>query len=104
MSLFRRPKSVITDYRPPIAGWKPPLERNARPVAVACPTRPADRTMHDAAVAELSDAVLLSAARDLGGRRAINQRDPEARWVLGRLGALAREIDRRRLNRTEGQS
>ena len=99
MSL-RRPKSVITDFRPPIAGGKPPLERDARPRAVACPPRPtAERTGHDAAAAALSDWVLLAAARDLGSRGAASQRDPEARWVMGRLAALAREIDRRGLNR-----
>lgn len=97
---WKRPKFVTQDFRPPSAGGKPPVERNARPRAVACQPGPVDRERadHDRAAAELSDHALLAAARDLGGRRNYSQRDPESRWVTGRLGALAREIDRRKLN------
>ncbi len=99
--MIRRPKSITYDFRPPSAGGKSPLERTARPGAVAWPKPPLDRerASHDLAVAGFDAATLLAAARDLGGRRASNQRDPESRWVTGRLAALAREIDRRGLNR-----
>lgn len=102
---MRRPKSVITDFRPPGAGLKPSLERAARPGAVAWenPSKAKERADHDTAAAALSDWVLLAAARDLGGRGGANQREAEGRWVLGRLAALAREIDRRGLNRRVAQ-
>ena len=98
---WKRPKFVTQDFRPPSAGGKSPVERSARPRAVAWPKPPLDRerASHDLAVAGLAAPTLLAAARDLGGRRASNQRDPESRWVTGRLAALAREMDRRGLNR-----
>ena len=93
-----------TDYRPPpSAGASSPLERESqpRPRAAAWPKPSVDheRAGHDKAARELSSGTLLAAAKDLGGRKAHNQRDPESRWVTGRLAALAREIDKRGLNR-----
>lgn len=103
---FRRPKSILTDYRasrapgPPGAGASSPMERHSvRPWAAACP-KPnfnRDRAGHDKAAASLSDFTLLAAARDLGKRR-VTARDMESRWVGERLAALAREIDKRGLN------
>ncbi len=87
-----------TDYRPPTAGNPPPLERHARPGAVAWEGYSSkDTADHDKTVKPLSDTTLLAAARDLGQRRA-NRGNPEGRWILDRLVALAREIDHRKLN------
>ena len=101
---IRFPKSKVTDFRPPGAGKPSPLEgRKARPGAAAWPKSNAaadrERAGHDISVRGLSDDTLIAAAKDLGKRRCYDQRDPEHRWTTGRLAALAREIDRRKLNR-----
>lgn len=56
-----------------------------------------DQAKHDKAVATLSRHAVLAAAKDLGSRRCWDYKDPEHRWSLGRLGALARRIDRERM-------
>jgi hypothetical protein len=57
----------------------------------------ADQVRHDKAVASLSVGAVLAAAKDLGKRRCWDYSNPEQRWCLGRLAALARRIDREKL-------
>lgn len=93
-------KSRVTDYRP-TAAKTPPLERTARPVAVAWPDNTAanaEKAKHDLWVKNLSDTALLAAAIHIGSPTGYS-RDPEAIWKRNRLAALAREIDRRGLNK-----
>lgn len=91
MKTQRTPAAKVrrTDYRPQgnagTAGTG--LERSAT-------AREAEAREHDRAVAILTPETLRAAAADLGRRRCWDYRDPEQRWCLGRLAALARRIDR----------
>jgi hypothetical protein len=49
---------------------------------------------HDRAVRDLSQEALLAAQADLSRRKA-DRSDQEGRWVIERLAALRREIQRR---------
>lgn len=94
----RRPKSIVTDYRPPIVGEKTPLERKARPGAAACldpwdRAKAAEAAAHDKNVVGHSVDTLLAMVTDLGRRKAWNPRDPEQRWVMGRIAAVHRRLD-----------
>lgn len=85
-----------TDYRKEAeaakdAAWAP-LERGQT-------ARDVEAKAHDKAVATLAPETVLAAARDLGKRGCWDYRDPEHRWSLGRLAALARRIDRDRNSR-----
>ena len=85
-----------TDYRKAkeaaaAAAWAP-LERGQT-------LRELDARAHDKAVATLAPETVLAAARDLGKRGCWDYREPEHRWILGRLAALARRIDRDRNSR-----
>ena len=73
------------------AAWAP-LERGQT-------ARDVEAKAHDKAVATLAPETVLAAARDLGKRGCWDYRDPEHRWSLGRLAALARRIDRDRNSR-----
>jgi hypothetical protein len=96
---MRISKTRVTNYRPD-AGWNPPLERNARPGAVASPSRSdlyagrdaKDAAEHDKAIDGLSWETLLAIARDLGARHAHDRRDHEHRWIMGRRAAVLRKL------------
>lgn len=102
MSSLRRPKAVVTDFRPPGAGRGFPLERQlSRPVAAASGKTPWDfmagnnqnaKSSHDLMVSGLPLEVMQAAAKDLGARHCWDRKNPEHRWVLDRLGALGRAI------------
>lgn len=93
-----------TDYRalPEAAGCNRALPGYGSPrvkdgLDYLADAKTADQQRHDKAVATLSVGAVLAAAKDLGRRRCWDYKDPEHRWSLGRLAALARRIDRERL-------
>ena len=100
---LRRPKSTVTDYRPPGAGARSPLERDSqpRPRAAASPETcwdakgrrdAAEAAQHDKWVATLSPATLQAVAKDLANRCPHDRRDPEQRWLMGRKAAVLRRL------------
>jgi hypothetical protein len=76
-----------TDYRP---GATDPLSATAATLA-------GEKNEHDRAVAEYSPETLQAAAADLGRRHYHDRRDPEHRWGMARLAALARAMAARHL-------
>jgi hypothetical protein len=98
-----RPAKVrVHDYRPPGAGNKSPLERGTatRGGSVSgldhlANANTRDIAEHDKAVRDYAADIAMSAATDLGKRRAWDRRDPEHRWVMNRLAALLRLLDRK---------
>ena len=104
---IRRPKSIVTDYRPPGAGrarttGAPP----ARPGAAAsrdcwdkkASNDAAEAANHDKWVADLPLDLLLVIANDLCARFPADRRDPEQRWTMGRTAAVLRRLSRERVN------
>ena len=99
---LRRPKSTLTDYRPPSVKRGFPLEREiSRPKAAASRNDPWDSyaardakeaAEHDRAVSGLKLETALAMAKDLGGRPAHDRRDHEQRWVMGRRAAVLRML------------
>ena len=99
---LRRPKSTLTDYRPPSVKRGFPLEREiSRPKAAASRNDPWDAyasrdakeaAEHDKAVSGLKLETALAMAKDLGGRPAHDRRDHEQRWVMGRRAAVLRML------------
>ena len=99
---LRRPKSTLTDYRPPSVKRGFPLEREiSRPKAAASRNDPWDSyaardakeaAEHDKAVSGLKLETALAMAKDLGGRPAHDRRDHEQRWVMGRRAAVLRML------------
>jgi hypothetical protein len=101
MSTFRRPKSRVTDYRPPGDLGRPPLERgNARPGAAAwddyASRQKAEAVHHDKWLEGLSEATLCAIAKDLGAVFTNNRRDPVERWQMGRKAAVLRKLSQLR--------
>ena len=94
---LRKPKVIISR---PSAGRISPLERTARPGAVASPpawdsyaSREAKTAAeHDRAVEGHSEEVLCAMAKDLGSRRAYDRRDHEHRWIMARGAAVLRKL------------
>jgi hypothetical protein len=91
---MRRPKSVTTNYRPPIAGKNPSLERNARPGAGACPAA-RHMTLHEVMLDGVSDVMLDGIIRDAETKNLLNLRDHETRWWAER-SKVARALRRER--------
>jgi hypothetical protein len=60
-------------------------------------SKQADAVKHDKMVAGFDRHTVLAAAKDLGHRRCWDYSNPEHRWCLGRLAALARRIDNERI-------
>lgn len=96
-----RPKVILTDYRPPSAGGKTPLERKSRPGAAASKEFPWDAfasakakeaAAHDRAVDGFPRTILEAIGKDLARRGAWNDKDHEHRWIMGRLAAVGRKI------------
>jgi hypothetical protein len=54
---------------------------------------------HDRVARDMSDEVLYRAQRDLEDRTGVTQRDAEGRWIISRLAAIRREIQRRNKTR-----
>lgn len=50
---------------------------------------------HDKAVMDYAADIAKAAAKDLYDRRAWDRRDPEQRWIMNRLAALLRLLDRK---------
>ena len=95
---MRLAKSRITDHRPNGQAGTPPLERNARPGAVARPnpgltqwnkTEATMQTEHDRNVSIYTPSTAKTALQDLATRRTTGH-DPESRWIRHRRAALIR--------------
>jgi len=98
---MKRPKVILTDYRPPSAGGNSPVESVARPRAAASKEFPwqdyasgkaKESAAHDKAVDGFPRTVLEAIGKDLAGRHAWNDKDHEQRWIMGRLAAVGRKL------------
>lgn len=100
---MRISKVRITDYRPPGAGSRPPLER---PVAATrggsmtgldhlAANQRKDAAEHEKAVECYDEETLTAIAMDLRQRRAWDRKNHEHRWIMNRLAAVLRVLDRK---------
>ena len=95
-----------TDFRPPGAGWKRPLERSGATrgggvektgLDFLSESQKREAAEHDRAIRDYTPETVEAAWNDLSARKAWDRKDPEQRWVmarkaaLGRLGASMRE-------------
>lgn len=100
--VIKFPKVRITDNRPTRAGASSPLDgsrsrTNGGSVGLECLTTIQQREAmeHDRAILGYGEETLLAAAQDLGHRRCWNRKDPEHRWVMNRVAAILRALDRK---------
>jgi len=52
---------------------------------------------HTKMVADMSNATLIAAARDVSNRRVLDRSNPEHRWLIDRRKALLAELSRRNI-------
>jgi hypothetical protein len=93
-----------TDYRPPSAGEKRPLERQGATRGGSLPAltgldyitiiNTAEMREHDKSVAGLPRQTLEAIIKDLGGRHAYDRKNHEHRWIMSRTAAALRAIDK----------
>lgn len=94
-------KVRVTDNRPG-AGAKRPLERAAATRGGSVSgldhltlIQQREAAEHDRAIMGYGEDTLLAAAQDLGHRRAWNRKDNEHRWVMNRVAAILRVLDKK---------
>jgi len=101
--VIKFPKVRITDNRPTRAGASSPLDGscsltnggNFSGLDYLTTIQQREAMEHDRAILGYGEETLLAAAQDLGHRRCWNRKDHEHRWVMGRVAAILRALDRK---------
>jgi hypothetical protein len=91
--IIKFPKARITDYRPREGAISPVGNRIGSTTGGSVSR--SEAMEHDRAILGYGEETLLAAAQDLGHRRCWNRHDHEHRWVMNRVAAILRALDRK---------
>lgn len=91
--IIKFPKVRITDHRPR-AGAISSVGNRIGSTTGGSVSR-SESMEHDHAIIGYGEETLLAAVQDLGHRWAWNRKDAEHRWIMGRVAAILRALDRK---------